>query len=70
MSRQELIFDFDDRRDNQSFVVNPKAELKMFKAEKAIHDPESLLLNLGYTLGPAVVLSQLGIIHSSYRTLR
>jgi hypothetical protein len=60
----ELFFDFTDRSDNQSFVMkvlNAKAELKMFKAEKMVHDPELLLMNIGYLLGPAVVLSQLGI---------
>src|ERR1041385_6357758 len=60
----ELFFDFADRRENKSFVMkvlNPKAELKAFKADNVAHDPELLLMKLGYTLGPAVVLNQLGI---------
>ena len=42
-------------------VLNPKAELKMFRADKAAHDPELLLMNIGYFLGPTAVLNQLGI---------
>jgi hypothetical protein len=60
----ELFFDFADRRENQSFVMkvlNPKAELKMFRADKAAHDPELLLMNIGYFLGPTAVLNQLGL---------
>jgi|ERR1044071_1141461 hypothetical protein len=60
----ELFFDFADRCENQSFVMkvlNPKAELKMFRAEKAVHDPEIMLMNLGYLFGPGLVLHQLGL---------
>ncbi len=60
----ELFFDFADRSDNQAFVMkvlNPKAELKMFKADTVAHDPELILMNAGFIHGPAVVLNQLGI---------
>jgi len=43
----ELFFDFADRSENQLFVMkilNPKAELKIFRADKAAHDPELLLM--------------------------
>ncbi len=60
----QLFFNVSDRREDKAFmmkVLNPKAHLKMFNADRAVHNPELLLMNVGYLLGPGVVLEQLGI---------
>src|SRR5258708_7694434 len=60
----ELFFDFADRRENQAFVMkvlNPKGELKMFNAEEGVHDPELILMNIGFFLRAAGVVEQLGV---------
>jgi hypothetical protein len=59
-----LFFNVAHRLEDKSFmlkVLNPKGHLKMFNGDQAVHNPELVLMNIGYAAGPNAVLKQLGM---------
>jgi hypothetical protein len=60
-----LFFDFADRRDDRSFVLkvlNPRVQLSVDRREKnKAQDSVLLLMNIGYRLGPEIVVKVLGL---------